>query len=65
MSPVDKHFNLNGFRFTCILITSVEAFTYAYAQRSTLNLILISEKKDSLELLVSRFGIHDMQIGVE
>lgn len=63
MSAVDKHFNLKGFRV--ILITSVEAFTYAYAQRSTLNLILILEKKDSLELLVSRFGMHDMQIVVE
>lgn len=45
MSAVDKHFNLNGFRFTCILITSVEAFTYVYAQRFTLNLIVILEKK--------------------
>lgn len=43
MSAVDKHFNLKG--FSVILITSVEAFTYAYAQRSTLNLILILEKK--------------------
>lgn len=58
-SAADKYFNLIYPYYVCI-----EAFKCA--RRSTVNLIhvLILEKRQSLELLVSRFGMDDMQIGV-